>query len=43
MTSGGRPAQTEDYSDWHVDVPLRPVLFDVRHWTSAPHWATEGK
>jgi|HubBroStandDraft_5_1064220.scaffolds.fasta_scaffold09445_2 hypothetical protein len=41
LRSGGRPFQTEDYSDWHVDVALAPALFDVNHWTAAPHWANE--
>jgi hypothetical protein len=40
LRSGGRPFQNEDYSDWHVDVALPPALFDVNHWTAAPHWAT---
>jgi hypothetical protein len=31
----------EDYSDWHVDVPLSDALFDINHWTTAPHWAGE--
>lgn len=42
LFSGGRPAQMEDYSDWHVDPPLSAALFDVNHWTSAPHWAEKG-
>lgn len=41
LFSGGRPAQMEDYSDWHVDVPLSDALFDINHWTTAPHWAGE--
>ena len=41
LLSGGRPAQTEDYSDWRVDVPLADALFDINHWTSAGHWASE--
>lgn len=39
LMSGGEPVQLEEYSDWHADVPLAPALFDVNHWTSAPHWA----
>jgi hypothetical protein len=39
LLSAGRPFQTEDYSDWHVNVGLPSALFDVNRWTSAPHWA----
>lgn len=39
LLSNGKPVQVEEYSDWHTDVPLSPGLFDVNHWTSAPHWA----
>lgn len=41
LLSGGRPFQTEDYRDWHVNVALPPALFDVNHWTSARHWAAD--
>ena len=39
LMSNGMVVQREEYSDWRVDVPLSPALFDVKHWTSAPHWA----
>lgn len=39
MTIGGTPRQTEEYSDWKVDVPLAPALFSPATWTTAPHWA----
>lgn len=38
MRSRGVPLQTEEYSDWKVDVPLADALFDVNQWSSAPHW-----
>lgn len=37
LRTGGHPFQNEDYNDWHVDVALPPGLFDVNHWTAAPH------
>ena len=39
MSQGGRPIQGEEYSDWKVDVPVDPALFDVAQWTTAKHWA----
>jgi hypothetical protein len=38
MSAGGMPRQAEVYSDWKVDVPLAPALFDPANWTTAPHW-----
>jgi hypothetical protein len=38
----GRPADPgEEYSDWKVDVPVDPALFDVAQWTTAKHWAKQ--
>lgn len=37
---GGRMVQTEDYSDWRINVELPDLLFDPAHWTTARHWAT---
>ena len=42
MSQGGRPVQGEEYSDWKVDVPVDPALFDVAQWTTAKHWAKPG-
>lgn len=39
MSSRGQPVQTEEYSDWKVDVDLPAALFDVNQWSTAPHWA----
>lgn len=38
MFIGGSRAQAEEYSDWKVDVPLDPALFDAATWGSARHW-----
>jgi len=40
MSTGGVVRQTEDYSNYEVDRALAPDLFDVTHWSSAPHWHT---
>jgi hypothetical protein len=39
MYRNGRPLQGEEYTDWKVDVPVEPALFDLAKWTTAPHWA----
>jgi len=39
MTEGGKPRQSEEYSDWKANVPLSDELFSVEKWTDAPHWA----
>ena len=39
MYQGGSLKQGEDYSDWKVDVPVDPALFDLSKWTTAKHWA----
>jgi len=41
MLAGGKPLQTEEYSDWKTDVDLPPSLFDLKTWTTAPHWAKD--
>lgn len=38
MSSLGAPIQTEEYSDWKVDIELPASLFDVTQWSTAPHW-----
>lgn len=35
----GTRIQREQYADIKADVPLSPALFDLDHWTTAPHWA----
>jgi hypothetical protein len=39
MSVGGKPRQTEQYSDWSADIALPSALFDPATWTTAPHWA----
>ena len=38
MTTNGKPLQTEEYSDWKVDVSLPNSLFDLTPWSTTPHW-----
>jgi hypothetical protein len=40
MLDRGVPVQTEEYSDWRVDVPLADSFFQAERWTEGPHWAT---
>jgi hypothetical protein len=35
----GPQVQTEEYSDWHADIPVSSALFDPAQWRTAPHWA----
>lgn len=39
MAINGKVIQSEEYSDWKTDVALPASLFDVKAWTSGPHWA----
>jgi hypothetical protein len=43
MFQAGVRRQAEEYSDWKVDVPVDPSLFDVTKWSTAPHWAKPAK
>jgi hypothetical protein len=43
MFQGGVRRQAEEYSDWKVDVPVDPALFDVTKWSTANHWAKTAK
>ena len=43
MYQGGVKQQSEDYSDWKVDVPVDPAMFDLTKWSTAPHWAKPAK
>ena len=43
MFQGGVRRQAEEYSDWKVDVPVDPAMFDVAKWSTAPHWAKPAK
>lgn len=36
---GPARSQIEEYSDWKVDAPISPQLFDLTAWKTAPHWA----
>lgn len=37
----GTLSQSEEYQDWKANIELSPALFDVKRWTTAPHWATK--
>jgi len=39
MTEGGKPRQSEEYSDWKANIPLDADLFSVERWKDAKHWA----
>jgi hypothetical protein len=39
MLDKGKPMQTEEYSDWRVNVPLSESFFQAEHWSEGPHWA----
>lgn len=37
----GVRSQSEEYQDWKANIELSPALFEVKSWTTAPHWATK--
>jgi hypothetical protein len=37
----GALRQREEYTDIKADPPLDPALFDLAHWSTAKHWATQ--
>jgi hypothetical protein len=39
MAINGKVIQSEEYSDWKTNVDLPASLFDVKSWTTGPHWA----
>ena len=39
MLDQGKPMQTEEYSDWRVNVPLPATFFQAEHWGEGQHWA----
>jgi hypothetical protein len=39
MAVNGSVIQTEEYSDWKTGMDLPASLFDVKTWSTAPHWA----
>lgn len=39
MLDKGKPMQTEEYSDWRVNVPLPESFFQAEHWSEGEHWA----
>ncbi len=41
MLDQGTAIQTEEYSDWRVNVPLPETFFQVEHWGEGQHWATK--
>jgi hypothetical protein len=43
MFQNGARRQAEEYSDWKVDVPVDPAMFDIAKWSTAPHWAKPSK
>ena len=38
MLDQGKPMQTEEYSDWRVNVPLPATFFQAEHWSEGEHW-----
>jgi hypothetical protein len=38
MLDQGNAIQTEEYSDWKVNVPLPETFFQVEHWGEGEHW-----
>ena len=42
MLDNGVAMQTEEYSDWHVDVALPESFFEASRWSEAPHWKKQG-
>jgi hypothetical protein len=38
MAVNGKVIQSEEYSDWKTDIDLPASLFDVKAWTTGPHW-----
>jgi len=43
MLDQGKAIQTEEYSDWRVNVPLPATFFQAEHWSEGPHWARSAK
>ena len=41
MLDKGVAMQTEEYSDWRVDVSLEESFFQAEHWSEGKHWAKE--
>jgi hypothetical protein len=41
MLVGGKPRQTEVYSQWKANIDLAPGLFDPATWSTTPHWAAK--
>jgi len=39
MLDQGNALQTEEYSNWRANVPLRESFFQVEHWSEGEHWA----
>jgi hypothetical protein len=43
MLDQGKPLQTEEYSDWRVNISLPETFFQAEHWSEGPHWAPSAK
>jgi hypothetical protein len=43
MLDQGKALQTEEYSDWRVNVALPETFFQAEHWSEGPHWARSAK
>jgi hypothetical protein len=43
MLDQAKALQTEEYSDWRVNVPLPATFFQAEHWSEGPHWARSAK
>jgi hypothetical protein len=43
MLDQGKALQTEEYSEWRVNVSLPETFLQAEHWSEGPHWAPSAK
>jgi outer membrane lipoprotein-sorting protein len=43
MYDGDQLRQSEEYSDWRVDVPIPADFFVAEKWRDVPHWTEGGR
>ena len=41
ISQNGKPLQGEEYTNWKVDVPVDPAMFDVAQWKTVKHWGAK--
>jgi len=41
MLDQGKALQTEEYSDWRVNVSLPETFFQAEYWSEGPHWVKQ--